>query len=185
MSNIDSSTNDCESFKEDLKKSNNLLIDKINIILTSLLEENKFNKNYKEKIGKQKKIIFYSNEIPSISIKDYLNRILSFTDIEDNTLILSLIYIDKICEKNSIILSEHNIHRILFSSILISIKFNEDIYYKNKFYAKVAGVSAKELKKMESEFLRLIDFDLCVNDNLFVKYKKFINKIKFYDKRII
>ena len=169
MSDNDSSTNDCENASIE-----DIFMDKIISVLISLLDENKYLKIDKEKKDKQKKLIFYSKEIPTISLKDYLYRIKPFTDIEDNTLILSLIYIDKLCENESIILSENNIHRILFSSILIAIKFNEDLFFENTYYAKVAGVSTKELKKMEIEFLKLIKYELYVNRKIFEKYKKFL-----------
>ena len=159
------------------KNDNNILLDNISSILESLIEENKNLQNYKDKMKLQKKLIFYSREVPSISIKDYLYRINNFSEAEDNTFILALIYIDKICEIASIILSEHNIHRILFISILVAIKYNEDIYYDNKYYAKIAGVPSKELKKMESEYLKLIKFELYVNKNVFDKYKNYISKI--------
>lgn len=32
-------------------------------------------------------------------------------------------------------------HRFLLACILISIKYNDDDYYKNAYYAKVGGVS--------------------------------------------
>ena len=174
---IDSSTNDCGSSEGNSLKPNDVLIDNINSTLNSIIEENKNLKNFKEKILQQKKLVFYSPDIPPITIKDYLYRIQSLTEVEDNTLILSLIYIDKICENASIILSEFNIHKILFSSILIAIKFNEDLYYDNKFYAEVAGVSPKELKKMESEFLRLIKFELYIKKKIFGQYKNYVSKI--------
>ena len=158
------------------KNDNNILLDNISSILESLIEENKNLQNYREKMKPQKKLTFYSREVPFISIKDYLYRINNFSEAEDNTFILALIYIDKICEIASIILSEHNIHRILFVSILIAIKYNEDVYYDNKYYAKIAGVSSKELRKMESEYLKLIKFELYVNKNVFDKYKNYICK---------
>ena len=158
------------------KNDNNILLDNISSILESLIEENKNLQNYREKMKPQKKLTFYSREVPFISIKDYLYRIHNFSEAEDNTFILALIYIDKICEIASIILSEHNIHRILFISILVAIKYNEDVYYDNKYYAKIAGVSSKELRKMESEYLKLIKFELYVNKNVFDKYKNYICK---------
>ena len=36
---------------------------------------------------------------------------------------------------------------------------------------------------MESEFLRLIQFDLYVNKNIFEKYKKYINKVNEMNKK--
>ena len=171
---MDTSSNDSRNSERKSLKPNDILINNISSLLNSVIEENKNLKNYREKISQQKKLIFYLEDIPLISIKDYLNRIQSITKVEDNTLILSLIYIDKICEKTSIILSEYNIHKILFTSILVAIKFNEDLYYKNKDYAKVAGVSTKELNKMEREFLRLIKFETYVNKQIFDKYKKYV-----------
>ena len=174
---MDTSSNDSQNSERKSFKPNDILIYNISSLLNSVIEENKNLKNYRAKISQQKKLIFYLEDIPLISIKDYLHRIQSFAKVEDNTLILSLIYIDKICEKTSIILSEYNIHKILFTSILVAIKFNEDLYYKNKDYAKVAGVSTKELNKMEREFLRLIKFETYVNKQIFDKYKKYVSKI--------
>ena len=182
---MDSSTNDYESTgRNSYKQNDTILIENITYILKSLIEENKNLYNYKEEISKQKNLIFFSKDIPSIPIKDYLYRIQLFTEAEDNTIILALIYLDKICEKAWIILSEYNIHKILFVSILIAIKYNEDSFYNNKYYSQIAGVNLKELKKMESEFLRLIKFELYINKNIFEKYKNYINKINTFNEMI-
>ena len=167
---------DYESPRNSLN-SNNKIIENISSILESLIEENKNLQNYEELIFKQKNLIFNLSDIPSISIQDYLYRIYSFSELEDSTLILSLIYIDKICDISSIILSEYNVYKILFIAILISIKYNEDLFYDNKYYARKIGVTPKELKKMEIEFLKLIQFELYVKKNDFEKYKKYIKKI--------
>jgi len=174
-----SSTNDYStSGRSSFNSNDNSLIEKINSVIESLIEENKNLENYKENMKQQKKSLFYSADVPEISVLDYLYRIQNFSDAEDNTFILGLIYIDKICETASIVLSEHNIHRILFMSILTAIKYNEDLYYDNEYYAKIAGISTKELKKMELEYLKLIKFELYVNKSKFDKYKNYINEIK-------
>ena len=61
----------------------------------------------------------------------------------------------------------------------MSIKFNEDRYYDNKYYSKIAGVKVKELKQIEYKFLDLIDFKLFISEDEFLKYKIFLeNYIK-------
>ncbi len=55
--------------------------------------------------------------------------------------------------------------------MLISIKFNDDQYFDNAFYAKVGGVTCRELNKLEREILGLLDFDLAVDPELYQKYK--------------
>ena len=88
---------------------------------------------------------------------------------------MSLIYIDKICLKKDIILTKYNVHRILFSSILASIKFNEDKIYDNLFYSKVAGISLKELNVLENKFMEIIDFELYISKEVYEKYYNYLN----------
>ena len=155
------------------------LIRSISSALTTILEENKKLDNYKEIVKKQGKMIYSANSIPNISINDYLIRIQTYSNIEKSTLILTLIQIDHICRKADIILTYYNIHRLLFAAVLISIKYNEDSYYDNKFYSEIAGVKLKELKMMEYTFLELNDFNVFVNDEEYEQYR--LNLEKFND----
>lgn len=161
--------------------SNEILINKLNAALKTVIDENKLLKNYKKIISFQKKSIFNKNEIPTISVKDYLFRIQNFANMEENTLITSLIYLDKITQMNGIVLSPFNIHRFLFVAILFSIKYNEDVVYTNDYYAKVAGISEKELNNLEYKFFELIRFKLYVSKEEFETYKKYLMNIKCED----
>ena len=95
--------------------------------------------------------IFFLNHIPQISIEDYIKRILKYTQMNISSLILAIIYIDKMCEKNSYILCFNNIHRLILSSCLLSIKFNEDITFHNDLYARISGESVENVNKLEYE----------------------------------
>ncbi|MBR4814506.1 MAG: hypothetical protein IKZ67_03495 [Paludibacteraceae bacterium] len=111
------------------------------------------------------------------------------SEAEDNTLIISLIFLDKICDTASIILTEYNVHRLLFISILIAIKYNEDLVFELDYYSKIAGMTKKEINKLEYEFLKLINFEVFVHKKIFEKYKSYINNInlmkdKIYDEDI-
>lgn len=148
-------------------KNPSYLIEAISSTLSRLVKEtgNKPLKN------KTQGAIFTCTIIPNISIYDYLKRIVKYTNVEQSTLIIALIYIDRICQNNYFI-NEHNIHKLLFTSILIAIKYNEDDFYKNEYYAQIAGVGVKELFRMEEEFLALISFTLYINEKVFELYKK-------------
>ena len=165
---------------DELNPENIDLIKSISKALTIILEENKQSDNYKDIIEKQNKMIFSSKTIPNISIYDYLIRIQFYSGIEKSTLIFSLILIDHICKNADIILTYYNIHRILFGSILISIKINEDSIYDNKFYAEIAGVKLKELNVIEYTFFKLNNFNVLVSTKEYKKYKNYLesfNKI--------
>ena len=123
-------------------------------------------------------MIFSSNSIPNISINDYLIRIQTYSEIEKSTLILALILIDHTCKKSGLILNYYNIHRLLFGAILISIKYNEDTYYDNKFYSEIAGVKLKELKLIEYSFLELNDFNVFVDTKEYEQYSQYLEEYK-------
>ena len=166
------SNNEKES---EVEFKNENLINSISQVLETIIEDNKLLFNYSEIIKKQSKDVFSSRIIPKISIKDYLKRINTYTNIEKNTLIVSLIYIDRICRVSKLTLTCYNIHRILFASILISIKYNEDNFYDNKYYSEIAGISLKELNSLENNFLNLIHFLLYVKDETFKNYESYLD----------
>ena len=157
------------------------LIRAIAITLNSILETNKNLENYKEIIRDQSRQVFSANIIPSISIKDYLIRIQTYSNIERSTLIISLIYIDRFCNKAKVTLTHYNIHRILFSSILIGVKFNEDNFYDNKYYSQIAGVKLKELKVLEYNFIKMLNCELYVSRDLYDKYELYLKNFNYND----
>ena len=163
---------------------NDKLIENISSIIESLIEENKNLLDFQEKLNIQKQLIFNKDELPTISIKNYLHRIQLFSEAEDNTLIISLIFLDKICDTASIILTEYNVHRLLFISILIAIKYNEDLVFELDCYSKISGMTKKEINKLEHEFLELIKFEVFVHKQIFEKYKSYINNISLMKDKI-
>ena len=169
---------DKENAKSGLQQNEEIpnmnLINAISKTLTTILENNKKLKNYRDILKKQSLMYFSANSIPNITIKDYLIRIQNYSKMEKSTLILSLILIDHMCKKSNIVLTIYNIHRILFSSVLISIKYNEDSYYDNTFYAQIAGIKPNELKLLEYKFLELNDFNVFVKDIEYEQYEKYL-----------
>jgi hypothetical protein len=169
---------DKENAKSGLQQNEEIpnmnLINAISKTLTTILENNKKLKNYRDILKKQSLMYFSANSIPNITIKDYLIRIQNYSKMEKSTLILSMILIDHMCKKSNIVLTIYNIHRILFSSVLISIKYNEDSYYDNTYYAQIAGIKPNELKLLEYKFLELNDFNVYVKDIEYEQYEKYL-----------
>jgi len=86
------------------------IIKSINSILEEIIKENM--DSSKTKIREQQKSsTFFAKKIPSISIISYMERIIKYTKLEEASLIVMLIYIDKLCEMNNFLLTENNIHR--------------------------------------------------------------------------
>jgi hypothetical protein len=117
---------------------------------------------------------FYAKKIPSMSMEDYLNRIIKYSELQDSSLIISIIYIIKTCDRNNYILNFNNIHRILLTSVIVAIKYNEDDFYKNTQYSKIGGIPLDELNRLEYEFCSSLDFNLHVDVET---YKECLSKL--------
>jgi len=59
--------------------------------------------------------------------------------------------------------------------MVVAVKFNEDEYYPMTFYAKLGGISLKELNFLECYFISLINFNLFIKKDLFDKYNDYIS----------
>lgn len=117
---------------------------------------------------------------PSISINKYLERITKYADCSDNQFILALIYIDRLIEQNpSLKLSSLNIHRLIITSIVLSVKYDSDYFFKNSIYAKIGGICVKELNALEKDFLHRLDYNLYVSDEEFAFYRNELTKLSF------
>lgn len=160
---------------------NKTLLSSIALTLEKVIEENKSLNSYNKRIKDQSSMVFSSSVPPKISLFDYLYRIQLYSEVDDSTLIIALIYIDRLCEISTIMLTPHNIHRLLFGSILAAIKYNEDTFYEMKYYAEIAGVDVKELKMLESEFVNMIEFKLFVNKIQFEKYNNYLTHFNVKD----
>ena len=140
-------------------------------ILLHILSENKKSKDYFKKINSNQNGHFTFKVKPGISLLDYLRRILKYVKIEYSTLIIAMIYIDRIC-KEKVFLNEYNIHRLMLISIYIAYSYNEDCKYDNNYLALVSGLSKSEMVLLEEDFLDLIEFKLFISDEIFEQYKK-------------
>ena len=168
-------------FNKDSKniKASNHVIEIVADILEEIVKDNeKNNENESNKSDSNESAIisvFTSNKTPQISIKKYLTRIMKYSKPETSTVIICLIYIDKICENSSLQLSIYNIHRIILSCMILALKYNEDDYYSNKYYAKVGGISLKELNELEYNIMVLLQFNFFIDDITYEKYQAQLN----------
>ena len=141
-------------------------------ILLHILSENKKSNDYFKKINLNQDGHFTFKMRPSISLFEYLQRILKYIKIELSTLIIAMIYIDRI-SKEKVFLNEYNIHRIMLISIYMAYIYNEDCVYDNTYLALVSGLSKADMMTLQEDFLDLIEFNLFVSEEVFERYKKY------------
>jgi hypothetical protein len=95
---------------EDLWRKKHIITSLVQIF-NEIITDNTSDQELTHIIIKQKRMAFTANKIPTITIYNYIERIIKYSRIDESTLILSLIYIDKACELNNLLLTEYNIHR--------------------------------------------------------------------------
>lgn len=129
-----------------------------------------------KKIKKIKKNKFFSSTIPQMNVYEYILRIVRYTNIESNTLIVAMISLTSYVHRNKIFLCYNNIHRLFLASCYLNAKYHQDINFSLKFYAKVGGVSIAELKELEIEFYSGINYSLDIKESVFTQYSKLIHR---------
>lgn len=117
---------------------------------------------------------------PDVSIFAYLNRI-RLSNCSNSCFVFALIYLDRIIESRNVTVTSLNIHRLLITCILLATKFLDDMFYDNAFYAKLGGITCVELNSLEIEMLKLINFSLNVDTNVYNHYYiQLINHSHYY-----
>lgn len=148
------------------------IINAVYINLKEIIEENKqTNRDRYPSFD-----IFYLEKVPPISLNSYIKRLVKYSGMDISSLILSIIYIDMFCIKYKYILTLNNIYRLLLSSCLLSIKFNEDITVDTKTYADIAGVTVRDLNNLELNLYVLLDYKLTVEDDYYQQYFAYFSK---------
>ena len=163
------------SFESQAPISESLQTHIINSIVTNLndiIVENQ----QRLKNNKWKDNVFYLEQIPPISLENYIHHLLKYTNMNISTLILSIIYIDKFCEELKYVLNYNNIYRLLLTSVFISLKYNEDTIVNAKLYADIAGVCVEDLKMLEYLVCKKLDFQFYISSDLYQLYYNYLSK---------
>ena len=104
------------SIKESVKSL--ILGKKITNLLQQIVNDNGLNMKYKS--------LFAIKDVTSISLQKYIERIIKYLKMEESTLIISLIYIDRICKETEFELNKSNIHKYIYKLIKINLNLDFD-----------------------------------------------------------
>ena len=185
MSSYESNQSTLSSSSSSITLSYTQLTEKEIKIICSLCKiiNETFDKNLKKikhfpfskKIKKDK---FFSLYIPTISIYDYIYRIIKFTQINISTLIISYVQLNNYLKKTNNYLCINNFYNLFITSCLINAKYYEDNYCPLSFFAKVGGITTEELELFEFEFCNKLNFSFYMSEDLYIKYYNLLSSIK-------
>jgi len=117
--------------------------------------------------------VFDSSAIPPIGIEKYLMRLSVTFRCSDASFIAALIVVDRLLQYDGgrLPLTMRNVHRIFFASLVVAVKYHEDLVYSNSHYAKAGGVHLREVNRLERVLLMALDFDLRIAPEQYETYE--------------
>lgn len=117
--------------------------------------------------------VFDSSAIPPIGIDKYLMRLSTTFRCSDASFIAALILVDRLLSYDGgrLPLTMRNVHRVFLASLVVAVKYHEDLVYANSHYAKGGGVVLREVNRLERVLLAALDFDLRVDVEQYQMYE--------------
>eukprot|EP00211_Chloroparvula_japonica_P014379 CAMPEP_0119139104 /NCGR_PEP_ID=MMETSP1310-20130426/26886_1 /TAXON_ID=464262 /ORGANISM="Genus nov. species nov., Strain RCC2339" /LENGTH=239 /DNA_ID=CAMNT_0007130363 /DNA_START=104 /DNA_END=823 /DNA_ORIENTATION=- len=137
----------------------------LSTVLNRLIEVNEMNPDANAKTTR-----FHCVCTPDISLKKYLKRISRYTDCNVETVVCAVIYVLRVSRRADITVTCLNIHRLLITSVVVAMKYVEDECFTNRYMAKVGGVSLSELNRLETQFLKNLEFSLDITPENFEQF---------------
>ncbi|CAA0842755.1 Cyclin-U4-1 [Striga hermonthica] len=121
--------------------------------------------------------VFHGLTRPTISIHSYLQRIFKYANCSPSCYIVAYVYLDRFTQRQpDLPINSFNVHRLLITSVMLSAKFMDDMYYNNAYYAKVGGISTIEMNILEVDFLFALGFHLNVTPSTFHSYSSHLQR---------
>lgn len=107
---------------------------------------------------------FYSKVPPPISLAEYLLRMHRYCPMSTAVVLATSLYVHRLAVVERVLaLTSRNVHRLLLGGLVTAMKALEDLTYSHSRLAKVGGVSAAELGRLEISFCFVTNFDLKVD----------------------
>jgi len=113
---------------------------------------------------------FEGKAIPSISLVDYVDRLIRYVDAWAgekasvsstgvSAALMGVEYIDRL----NFPISARSIHRLYLCAVLVAVKYTEDFTITNRFWAKVGGIDLQDMNRLECAFCGLLEWKLGVS----------------------
>eukprot|EP00928_Gymnodinium_smaydae_P046859 TRINITY_DN31235_c0_g1_i1.p1 TRINITY_DN31235_c0_g1~~TRINITY_DN31235_c0_g1_i1.p1 ORF type:complete len:291 (-),score=21.66 TRINITY_DN31235_c0_g1_i1:87-866(-) len=122
--------------------------------------------------------VFHSRSLPCVSLLGYFGRLRRYFVCSDACFLCALIYIDRARKENpGFVVNEYTLHRLSLAALVLAAKFHEDRFFGNSFYAKVGGVTVKELNTLEHTLFKMLDYNVYICAEGYEAYHRFLQEI--------
>jgi len=113
-----------------------------------------------------------------MTLPAYSQRIGTSICCSSSSFVIAAALLKRICKKyTKPIVTSATGHRLLLSSLLIALKFCDDLHGSNVYYAKLGCVSVNTLNQMEREMMAMIGYSVFVRAPEFEKNRKMLEGV--------
>eukprot|EP00298_Acanthocystis_sp_HF-20_P030071 c9120_g1_i1.p1 GENE.c9120_g1_i1~~c9120_g1_i1.p1 ORF type:complete len:186 (+),score=40.96 c9120_g1_i1:78-635(+) len=98
-----------------------------------------------------------------ISMTDYATRLGQYLQCSPAVFVVAHILTERLHMEHPEYFCPLSAHKLLCTSILLAIKYTDDIIFCNSFYGEIFGVSLGEINDLEINLLKLLKFQLFVD----------------------
>jgi len=138
---------------------------KISNVIYGKIKQNT-SKNDPKGLSKQ----FKDRKRRNMNVNEYLNKFISYMELEKSDIILAIILIDRLYENTQISINEENYFRLVLVALILACKYNKDVLYSNAVWSKIGGIKKESLNLLEVMFIKNIDYSLFVDKETFELY---------------
>jgi len=118
---------------------------------------------------------FHSVKVPEMNIQDYFKRIQRYFFCSNECYVVALVYLDRVGKIDpSMTVCAPNVHRLLVIVVMVAAKFHDDLFHSNAYYAKVGGLSLKEVNVLEAKLLTLLGWKTYVEPEEYQLYHNLV-----------
>eukprot|EP01065_Artemidia_motanka_P022644 TRINITY_DN2684_c0_g2_i2.p2 TRINITY_DN2684_c0_g2~~TRINITY_DN2684_c0_g2_i2.p2 ORF type:complete len:302 (+),score=105.42 TRINITY_DN2684_c0_g2_i2:98-907(+) len=118
-------------------------------------------------ISKHEPTMFYSTEMPLVSVNDFLVRLTKYAHSSNQVFVVMKIFMDRYVQRTGMIVNSRSVHRLALTCFVLAAKLRDDVYYTNSYYACIGGLPTFKLNLMERAVLIGLDFDITVSRQQF------------------
>ena len=74
------------------------------------------------------------------------------------------------------VIDSYNAHRLMFALFVIASKLMVDEHFSNSVYAKIGGMSPKEIMRYEMDVMQALSFNLAISEKEFAELSDECNR---------
>jgi hypothetical protein len=122
----------------------------------------------------------YSKKAPPISLEQYLQRLHKYCPMSTAVYLAASIYITRMVDiERTLVVTPRNVHRLVLAGLRVAMKALEDLSYPHSRFARVGGVTERELTRLEITFCFLTDFGLRVDSHALMRQLTLLRSVPY------